>query len=299
MLYSTNLLLLVGLTEYNEFSPKKITIWNTSKNIPVCSSNEFKGNITTAKINKKRIVVSERNYLYIFSLEEMKILHTIYSGSINLGKIVLSPNYMENNYLCYSSVQDEGIVKIYETNYPKNIKNIKAHKSPIMKISINNKGDRLATCSCKGTIIRIFHLPKDEKIFTFKRGINSAFIYCMTFNKNSDKLIISCDLGNINIFNLNNDNNNEYKGIMKKIERIYITVLAYIFPDYEDSFGKKGAFLSYNNDNLNISNLISFNFQNENEIFMFTSDGFYILFNINEEKENIIKKFKTNIKDIK
>ena len=299
MLYSTNLLLLVGLTEYNEFSPKKITIWNTSKNIPVCSSNEFKGNITTAKINKKRIVVSERNYLYIFSLEEMKILHTIYSGSINLGKIVLSPNYMENNYLCYSSVQDEGIVKIYETNYPKNIKNIKAHKSPIMKISINNKGDRLATCSCKGTIIRIFHLPKGEKIFTFKRGINSAFIYCMTFNKNADKLIISCDLGNINIFNLNNDNNNEYKGIMKKIERIYITVLAYIFPDYEDSFGKKGAFLSYNNDNLNISNLISFNFQNENEIFMFTSDGFYILFNINEEKENIIKKFKTNIKDIK
>ena len=298
MLYSTNLLLLVGLTEYNEFSPKKITIWNTSKNIPVCSSNEFKGNITTAKINKKRIVVSERNYLYIYSLEEMKILHTIYSGSINLGKIVLSPN-IENNYLCYSSVQDEGIVKIYETIYPKNIKNIKAHKSPIMKITINNKGDKLATCSCKGTIIRIFNLPKGEKIFTFKRGINSAFIYCMNFNKESDKLIISYDLGNINIFNLNIDNNNEYKGIIKKIERIYITVLAYIFPDYEDSFGKKGAFLSYNNDNLNISNLISFNFQNENEIFMFTSDGFYILFNINEEKENIIKKFKTNIKDIK
>ena len=68
MLDSTNLLLLVGLTEHNEFSPKKITIWNTSKNIPVCSSIEFKGNITTAKINKKRIVVSERNYLYIYSL---------------------------------------------------------------------------------------------------------------------------------------------------------------------------------------------------------------------------------------
>ena len=136
MLESTNLLLLVGLTEHNEFSPKKITIWNTSKNIPVCSSLEFKGNITTAKINKKRIVVSERNYLYIYSLEEMKILHTIYSGSINLGKIVLSPN-IENNYLCYSSVQDEGIVKREDIFVTSKIYASTNHSKAIEK-SLNN-----------------------------------------------------------------------------------------------------------------------------------------------------------------
>jgi hypothetical protein len=32
---------------------------------------------------------------------------------------------------------------------------------------------------------------------------------------------------------------------------------------------------------------------------MFTSDGYYILFNINEEKDNIIKKYQINIKDIR
>jgi WD40 repeat protein len=228
----------------------------------------------------------------------MKILHTIYSGEINLGKIVLSPNFNENSFLCYSSIEDEGIVKIYETIYPKNIKNIKAHKSPIMKIAINNNGDRLATCSVKGTIIRIFSLPKGEKIFTFKRGINSTFIYCMNFNQNSEKLILSCDTGIFHVFNLNTDKNNENRGIIKNIERISVTILSYIFSDYEDSFGNKGANLSYKNDNLKISNLISFNSKNESEIFMFTSDGYYILFNINDENDIINKKFQINIKDI-
>ena len=36
----------------------------------------------------------------------------------------------------------------------------------ILKMSLNYEGDRLATCSCKGTIIRVFSLPKGEKLCT-------------------------------------------------------------------------------------------------------------------------------------
>ena len=77
MLNTTNLILLVGLTEMGDLSPKKVTIWSTSTNIVLCSSYPFSGKINIAKINKQRMVIGERNFLHIYSTNDMEILHTI------------------------------------------------------------------------------------------------------------------------------------------------------------------------------------------------------------------------------
>ena len=108
----------------------------------------------------------------------MKILYTINVKDITLGKLVLSPNSDKNVWLCFSSSTDGGEIQVYDTLYPSTVKTrFQAHKSPIMKICLNKEGDRLATCSCKGTIIRIFSIPKGDKLCTFKRGISNAFIF--------------------------------------------------------------------------------------------------------------------------
>ena len=194
MLYKTNIVLLVGLTDNGDFSPKKVTIWTTSKNLVLCSSSPFTSKITVAKINKVRMIIGERNFLHIYSTGDMRVLHTFEISDVCLGKLILSPNSERNVWLCFSTSKDEGVVQVYDTLNPTSIKvRIKAHKSPILKLSLSDKGDRLATCSCKGTIIRIFSLPKGEKICTFKRGIKPAFIFSLNFSKNSDKLLISCD----------------------------------------------------------------------------------------------------------
>ena len=56
MLYKTNIILLVGLTEFQNFSPKRITIWTTLKNTVLCISHHFTTKIITAKINKQRMI---------------------------------------------------------------------------------------------------------------------------------------------------------------------------------------------------------------------------------------------------
>jgi autophagy-related protein 18 len=155
-----------------------------------------------AKINKARMIIGERNFIHIYATGNMKILHTIDVGIVNLGKLVLSPNSDKNNYICYSSSVDEGIVKIYDLLYLSLKTTIKAHKSPILKISINYKGDLLATCSCKGTIIRVFNLPKGEKVITFKRGISSAYIFCLNFSYENEKLVSTSDTGTLHIYDL-------------------------------------------------------------------------------------------------
>jgi len=202
MLYTTNLIVLVGLAEYGEFSPKKVTVWSTSKNIVLCTSSPFLSKINMTKINKLRMVIGERNFLHIYATGNMKILHTIDIGIVSLGKLVLSPNSDKNNFVCYSSSTDEGIVKVYDLLYLSLKTSVKAHKSPILKISLNYKGDLLATCSCKGTIIRVFNIVKGEKIITFKRGISSAFIFCLNFSYDNEKLVATSDTGTLHIFDL-------------------------------------------------------------------------------------------------
>lgn len=302
MLYTTNLILLVGLTEFGDFSPKKITIWSTNQNVVLCSSYPFSSNINIAKINKLRMIIGERNFLHIYSTGDMKILHTIDVEIVTLGKLALSPNSEKNNWVCFSSSNDEGTVKVYDTMYPSLKTNIKAHKSPILKMCLNANGDRLATCSCKGTIIRIFSLPKGDKMLTYKRGISSAFIFCLNFSSNNEKLISSSDTGNLHVFDLKQESeeHDQPKGVSKLFSRMFVTVAAKVMPrDYEDTFGTQGASLVFNSDIMKISNLVSFNPKNSNEAFCFTSDGSFYLFSINYDNKQISKLYECNMKDLK
>lgn len=272
MLYTTNLILLVGLADYGDFSPKKVTIWSTSQNIVLCSSWPFSSNINIAKINKKRMVVGERNFLHIYTTGDMKILHTIDVGVVTLGKLVLSANSDKNNYVCFSSSSDEGMVKVYDLLYLSMKTNIKAHKSPILKMSLNYNGDMLATCSCKGTIIRVFSLPKGEKLITLKRGIQSAYIFAMNFSFGNEQLIISSDTGTMHVFDLkkeaeHNERHPKSKGVSKFLSRVFTSAVAKILPkDYEDNFGSTRSTIAFNSPIMRISNLVSFNPKNSNEV---------------------------------
>jgi WD40 repeat protein len=205
MLYTTNLILLVGLAEFGDFSPRKVTIWSTSQNIVLCSSWPFLSKINIAKINKKRMIIGERNFLHIYTTGDMKIMNTIDVGTVTLGKLVLSANSDKNNFVCFSSSSDEGMVKVYDLLYLSFKTSIKAHKSPILKMTLNYKGDMLATCSCKGTIIRVFSLPKGEKIVTYKRGLSSAYIFCLNFSFENDKLITTSDTGTMHVFDIKSE----------------------------------------------------------------------------------------------
>jgi WD40 repeat protein len=210
MLYATNMIVLVGLAEFGDFSPRKVTIWSTSQNMVVCSSCHFMSKINIVKINKKRMIVVERNFLFIYTTGEMGMVKTIDIGVVSLGKLVLSPNSDKNNFVCYSSSSDEGMVKVYDLLYLSHKTSIKAHKSPILRMTLNYKGDMLATCSCKGTIIRIFSLPKGDKIITYKRGIISAYIFSLNFSFENDKLISTSDTGTLHVYDLKTEKEEYY-----------------------------------------------------------------------------------------
>ena len=122
---------------------------------------------------------------------------------IDIEKLNTMMNANEkNNYVCFSPSNDEGIVKVYDLLFFSFKANFQAHKSEISHLSINTKGDMLVTSSFKGTILRIFSLPKGEKLFTFKRGISSAKIFSINFSQDNSHIISTSDKGTLHVFDL-------------------------------------------------------------------------------------------------
>jgi len=247
------------------------------------------------------MIICERNYMHIYTTGDMKIIHSIDIGNVSLGKLVLSPSSDKNNFVCFSSNSDEGLVKVYDLLYLSYKVSIKSHKSPVLKLSLNNKGDLLATCSCKGTMMRIFNLPKGEKLYTFKRGLSSAYIFSMNFSMDSSSLISTSDTGTLHIFDLQEEDEKlaGSKGITKKITNLFSSFAMKILPkDYEDYVTTNRSILSTTQDVLKSSNLVSFNPKSNNEAYCFTSDGTFNLFNINFETKMIQKVYECNMKDL-
>lgn len=95
-----------------------------------------------------------------------------------------------------------GEVLVFDTLTLKAVNVIEAHRSPLCSICLNNDGTLLATASETGTIIRVFSVPKGQKLYQFRRGTYPSTIYSMSFNLSSTLLCVSSISDTIHIFRL-------------------------------------------------------------------------------------------------
>lgn len=95
-----------------------------------------------------------------------------------------------------------GEVLVFDTLTLKAVNVIEAHRSPLCCICLNNDGTLLATASETGTIIRVFSVPKGQKLYQFRRGTYPSTIYSMSFNLSSTLLCVSSISDTIHIFRL-------------------------------------------------------------------------------------------------
>lgn len=79
---------------------------------------------------------------------------------------------------------------------------ITAHKSPLSCITMDSTGTLLATASEKGTIIRVFSIPRGDKLYQFRRGATPSPIFSMSFNVASSLLCVSSASETVHVFKL-------------------------------------------------------------------------------------------------
>ena len=331
MVHSTNLLLLVGQKDSGDFSPRKATFYRMDSNKVFCSLWPFPKNITLAKINKERVVFLEGAMLHIYSTCEFENLHNIdLVNEIYPNLICLSPSVEYNNYLLYSTNQNEGIIKVYDLQYLTYKTSFQAHVSAIEKMNINHKGNMVVTSSVKGNMIRVFSLPKGDKLFFIKRGYSSAVVYSMNFliSDATNKIVLSSETGTLHVIafdgseinenamttNTKQSSNNtviEQQRNEDEINNISNGIFGFVSKiinkDYDEIINYKRPCISTNFSELKgVMNIVSFKQESNGvKVFVITENGDFISYVANYQSaslskistQNLMKVISINVQD--
>lgn len=211
VLFSSSLVALV-------LSPRRLHIKNTKRDSLICEMT-FATSILAIRMNRKRLVVVLEDQMYMYDIQNMKLLYTIETSPNPTAICALSPS-SENCYLAYPLPQKtasapahvppnsthisptSGEILLFDAAKLEAINVVEAHKSPLSCIIFNNEGTVMATASDKGTIIRVFSIPDAHKLYQFRRGSMPSRIYSMAFNVTSTLLCVSSASETIHIFKL-------------------------------------------------------------------------------------------------
>ncbi|KAH3662407.1 hypothetical protein OGAPHI_005659 [Ogataea philodendri] len=219
MLFSSSLLAIVGIGEQPPLSPRRLKILNTKRQTVICELT-FPGAILAVKMNRERLVVLLEETIYIYDINNMRLLHTIEIPANPNGLLALSPS-TENNYLAYPSPQKlapnpqsetaphangqnvrNGDVIIFDAKTLQPTSVIEAHRTSLAAIALSKDGLLLATASDKGTIIRVFSVATGIKLYQFRRGTYPTRIYSLAFSPDNKFVIASSATETVHIFRL-------------------------------------------------------------------------------------------------
>eukprot|EP00826_Nyctotherus_ovalis_P037314 TRINITY_DN3395_c0_g3_i1.p1 TRINITY_DN3395_c0_g3~~TRINITY_DN3395_c0_g3_i1.p1 ORF type:complete len:172 (+),score=22.47 TRINITY_DN3395_c0_g3_i1:194-709(+) len=165
MVYSSNLVVAVGLAEDELFSPRKATVWATNTSTCLCKL-PFSSKVEAIKLNKSRLIACVKDGMHIYDMKTLKFIHSL-AISNPLVRFALSPA-TENCYLVYSDNVERGIVTVYDAQNLIIKQTIDAHKTPVFRLSVNIKGSLLATCSCKVRVVE--RVGNDDKSVQSSKG---------------------------------------------------------------------------------------------------------------------------------
>ena len=183
----------------------------------------FPSAVLAVRLNRKRLAVVLEDEIYLYDISNMSLLYTAPTSPNPSAICTLSPS-SDNCYMAYPLpkpredepgkrpahapplstyvAQTSGQVLVFDTLSLKAVNVIEAHRSPLSCIAVNSDGTLLATASETGTIIRVFSVPRGEKLYQFRRGTYPSTIYSMSFNLSSTLLCVSSTSDTVHIFRL-------------------------------------------------------------------------------------------------
>eukprot|EP00744_Colponema_vietnamica_P004471 GILI01006669.1.p1 GENE.GILI01006669.1~~GILI01006669.1.p1 ORF type:complete len:376 (-),score=77.57 GILI01006669.1:360-1487(-) len=200
MLFRCNILALVGGGRNPRYPPNKVMIWDDhqSRNIGELS---FRTEVKAVKLRRDRVVVVLEHKIYVYNFADLKLIDHIETWANPKGLCALSASSSSTVLACPGLQKGHIRVELYDL---RKTTLISAHEASLACISLNFEGTRLATCSEKGTLIRVFNTQNGQLLQELRRGVDRAEIYSLCFNYNSAWLAVSSDKGTIHVFALRN-----------------------------------------------------------------------------------------------
>lgn len=209
MLFNTSLVAQVGYGENAGSNRRCLRMINTRRDREIIRMN-YQGPILAVKLNRQRLVVVLETVIYIYDIANLHLTHTISQTPSNPNGVCALASYTNQpadtppsvSYFAYPGSDTSGLVYIYDVANLQPVTNIEAHTTAVACLALSPGGDRLATASQRGTVIRVFQLPGGEPLFEFRRGSSQSRISSMSFSPDARFLSVSSDHQTVHIFKL-------------------------------------------------------------------------------------------------
>lgn len=198
MLYRTNILALVGGGPIPAFQPNQVVFWDDHA-VAAVGQLPFSEVVVGLKLRRDKIVVVTASMVHIYNFENFDLVakHPTADNSFGIAVVSSSPS------VCVVATLARQVGHARVENYTSKRSIVfKAHDSAIRCMALSTDGSLLATCSVKGTIIRIFDTNSDcvTPVQELRRGSGSADVYSLCFNRDGSMLCTCSDHGTLHVF---------------------------------------------------------------------------------------------------
>ncbi|KAG6599132.1 Autophagy-related protein 18b [Cucurbita argyrosperma subsp. argyrosperma] len=203
MLFSSNLVAIVGAGEQPSLSPRRLCLFNTMSGNALRELN-FLTSILAVRMNRKRLIVLLQDKTYIYDINSLTILDTIDTVPNLKGICAFSPS-LDGCFLALPASITKGSLLLYNVMELQLHCEIDAHLAPLSTMVLSSNGMYIATASEQGTIIRVHLVSEATKSYSFRRGSYPSTIFSLSFGQCSqvpEILVATSSSGSVHVFPL-------------------------------------------------------------------------------------------------
>ncbi|KAF9605756.1 hypothetical protein IFM89_018152 [Coptis chinensis] len=202
MLFRCNILAIVGGGGGGglnlQYPLNKVMIWDDHQNRCI-GELSFRSDVKAVRLRRDRVVVVLEHKIMVYNFADLKLLHQIETRLNPKGLCEVSQGSGSFVLVCPGLQKGQVRVEHYGS---KRTKFIVAHDSRIACFALTQDGQIVATCSSKGTLVRIFNTLDGTLLQEVRRGADRAEIYSLAFSPTAQWLAVSSDKGTVHVFGL-------------------------------------------------------------------------------------------------
>ena len=211
-------------------SNRFLQLYDANKN-EVLTEMHFDSPVLAVRMNAKRLVAILERHAHLFDLNTMSPLPQIRTDPPNnrgLGSLSMLTSTM-TAYFAFpypeqrdtsralsmnssgspgggggggssSFTNSDGRVAIIDAIELTQVEVVAAHHRALAAVEFCANGTRFATCSVKGTSVKVFSCPRPKLLFVFRRGQREALVHSLSLSPGGEMVAMTSNTGTLHLF---------------------------------------------------------------------------------------------------